>query len=128
VPVGDFCIYVNCSVMKLWLVWLRWSVLHQVEIETPAEHVGILHIHLSSFSPWHFLFLRFGLVMEGLCVSDLLMFLSSLYLSNYIEMTHYKYLNIIFLTCIISTSSFNQHMTHQQPNLFPLHYLSHHHP
>jgi hypothetical protein len=34
-------------------------------------------------------------------------------LSNYIEMTHYKYLNAILLTCNQSTSSFTQHMTHQ---------------
>jgi hypothetical protein len=48
-------------------------------------------------------------------------------LSNYIEMTHYKYLNTIFLICNISTSSFNQYMTHQQSNSFPLYYLPHHH-
>jgi hypothetical protein len=48
-------------------------------------------------------------------------------ISNYIEMTHYKYLNAILLICSLSTSSSNQHMTHQQPNPFPLHYLPHHH-
>jgi hypothetical protein len=32
-------------------------------------------------------------------------------LSNYIEMTHSKYLNVILLTCKLSTSSFNPHDT-----------------
>ena len=49
-------------------------------------------------------------------------------LSNYIEMVHYKYLNVILLTCSLSTSSSNQHMTHTQSNSFPLHHLLHYHP
>jgi hypothetical protein len=49
-----------------------------------------------------------------------------LILSNYIEMTYYSYLNTIILICSLSTSSSNQHMTHQQLNSFLLHHLPHH--
>jgi hypothetical protein len=44
-----------------------------------------------------------------------------------IDMIHYNYLTIIYLTYNIFNSSSNQHMTHQQLNSFTIYYLPHHH-
>jgi hypothetical protein len=44
-----------------------------------------------------------------------------------IDMIHYNYLTVIYLTYNIFNSSSNQHMTHQQLNSFTIYYLSHHH-